>query len=1705
MTELLKEAIDLGSGFGFDPKAFPDGKTIDEYSREMKDDPSLAVDAEEVHNNVFEKSLNKEIDINRLYFKFDPIPSNIIRKAQEEQAKKNNNQQFDQSAIDIYRREFDDTLPTNDDLLNGVAQTGSFPIDLSTGEVITPDNIQEKTIFQGLEARPLQDDGTFSRRIDLSVKVNPQKDELKQKAQQEYKLLQWNKVQQGGPQDPDSLTALARAFRPSVQANFARRIYEALGGTNEIFRFYMPTFMKSIINKLSGNGGNIIPENLDEELQNFRTTGLNKYLPDTDRHRIVNEIIRDELRKTLTPEEFERRGYNRTIETQIGDETVTVPAINFVTPDYANKLFEFSFDQMNLFEQLAVLVGENTIGTKFVTAPLRGIGAVYKTAKRGYFLGKDKTVPFSLLSPKEQRIRVAREVELLNVAPIVATKNMLSNDKSLNFLDRIFINGLAKKTLTKIERADFADRLQVQRGKISKRELDLEDAIRANKPIDELRVIENDIEFLNQQLNWQRMKLYGSKLVNFGIHPRNDIALGGIQLMGRQLYGPIGEAAAVGSVLLLGGIKGAYGTAQNRFTYLPSGIPGSNFAAAKATQSKLNIENFTTAMLTILTRNPNLSTKGLLVDPNLRQLRGIVQDQNLPASTISVVNNFAKQAQNLPPEQFQYLVKDLSLAIDDIKQITKDLPDTVVAGTDKSIKQLVMQDLSLSLAEMTGLNVFAGIALSLNSKAGKLSSSNVARLAPKVKDKLKQQYMSEKRLVALTNAVDSLSANILRLESGEFGDVSEEVLDNLKTTARLYKGAIDNGRQSLANTKLNDGLEAEAVLKQLKNPLNGRSISLYTSGEGQNLLDNLFNLAKRANVTRNSYKEGDNVDDVVEIEVYAPNGDIKVSKDETPIDTKLGKTVDDGGEQQELLDEANASLKTVTQHANGLIESAFESNMRLGIVQTDRQFINSANKNIINLKGIIESASRSRIEEAYSKISTKKKIRFDQTAQSIIDIIEANKSKSTQSLASVIVPKKQGNPLGTFLTQTINKSAERSLLSFFDQPEFLGMINESKLLGDKTFTSGVEVLDSIKQYMQRNPDQFRKFDINPETGPTSLQVAMSLVETKFLGFEASDFNLLASPIEMEKIRQGMQKLTKSGNENVRGLAGTIVGQLDIDMARYSSQLDASDYNAMVTARTVARLEKQRFDPGTIGHAINQKQLTGDFKYLSIDGDEITSKNMSDVFKPLINAINNPRADSELIVDQQMKKIIATFAPSSINLPPSLLKKGKDGRIIPPTEEELVEFGSNVVFDLETEEGILAFNALNKTLRSLLRANFVENRFWKRNTKIRADIATGREPIIQLDQFGSLTPFKFPPTVRNVNEYVQNIEDSMNITIRRKNPQTGKIEDKRMPAVNVKDVFDIDNQVMNTAMASKKFEEEHAKFFELMNNQKERVNSSLEQLQKTGGDFYERTALYKDNMTGDTFLTKVLSSGDPIMLENYISDLDGLVLAEKMTSAQKQETLKGLFVSTLNAAGGKGKATSTLKYYNGQDRTVFTFKHPEEALDLLTGNSIASVNFKQLAYEAGITDDQLKTYEAMFRQGVRIDPSSVIKKAGLAGSIDAGTQTGFSLTNTLSKGFNLARGLVSKEYVAADYAIRYAALSNNAIMNAVMNDTKFANIVSNLINAPERLIEGDGFYFAKILSSFIVTDLKQLGITHENGYNKKLYWESKGVEYQTTGE
>ena len=123
--------------------------------------------------------------------------------AQNEHAKKINNQPFDQSKIDLYKEEFINHLPVSPELNAGVGQTGSFSIDLSTGNVIIPDSIKGGvTVFPEVKVSPLQDDGTFAEPVTLfdSVKTYETKDKVVEKANQEYRLINWTRTQKAAQQ-----------------------------------------------------------------------------------------------------------------------------------------------------------------------------------------------------------------------------------------------------------------------------------------------------------------------------------------------------------------------------------------------------------------------------------------------------------------------------------------------------------------------------------------------------------------------------------------------------------------------------------------------------------------------------------------------------------------------------------------------------------------------------------------------------------------------------------------------------------------------------------------------------------------------------------------------------------------------------------------------------------------------------------------------------------------------------------------------------------------------------------------------------------------------------------------------------------------------------------------------------------------------------------------------------------------------------------------------------------------------------------------------------------------------------------------------------------------------------------------------------------------------------------------------------------------
>ena len=111
--------------------------------------------------------------------------------------------------------------------------------------------------------------------------------------------------------------------------------------------------------------------------------------------------------------------------------------------------------------------------------------------------------------------------------------------------------------------------------------------------------------------------------------------------------------------------------------------------------------------------------------------------------------------------------------------------------------------------------------------------------------------------------------------------------------------------------------------------------------------------------------------------------------------------------------------------------------------------------------------------------------------------------------------------------------------------------------------------------------------------------------------------------------------------------------------------------------------------------------------------------------------------------------------------------------------------------------------------------------------------------------------------------------------------------------------------------------------------------------------------------------------------------------------------------------------------------------------------------------------------------VRIQQSDMLAR-NADGKLTSVTK-GFTLDNALSKAFNLARGMVSKEYVMAEVAIRYAALSKGKSLNFLLNDEKSARIVKQLLDDESLVDPEDAYYFATQLTKFVADEIPR-GLT-----------------------
>jgi len=883
-----------------------------------------------------------------------------------------------------------------------------------------------------------------------------------------------------------------------------------------------------------------------------------------------------------------------------------------------------------------------------------------------------------------------------------------------------------------------------------------------------------------------------------------------------------------------------------------------------------------------------------------------------------------------------------------------------------------------------------------------------------------------------------------------------------------------------------DIVDIDNFLTELSNPQNEEILKMWTSGKNvDNGLAKLFELRNKA---------------------------------ETYLTGRLAS-----GTNVEIIYEAKDKLVDL---AGGLVDAIIKTNKRLELTSNQASAIDNSNKSIKALTTIIREVSNSKIETAYSRIDPSQSIDFVNTGDNIVTMFQdfaAGYGTDISKMTNLDTSPLLGSSAGSQLLRNLEKGSKRGLMRVFNDSDILDIMNKQLNKDDTPFESGDDLYKYFKDEAQSNSAIRTKYGLSENDTMSNFQMLQYMVQNDKLAFNADDFGFLASPIEFEKLRQSFQVFSKDSNSTLRSLGVRMVNLIDQDFKLWGQSANVDTYNDVIRARTIARLEKQRFDKNTIGDQIDQVASGSPIKFLGIDGKEttITKSSINKIFDPMINAIIKPSDTTRSFVESEMDRFISTFASTSDTLPSNILVKDSTGKFQNPSSQQISGM-VKPVFDLTQKDGVAGLKALSETLQSLMYSKFIST---KGMSNVAEQIKNGDTPDVTQMTLGNLRTkdtegFNLPKAVplptqfKNYEEYISAMEELITVTVRKVNKETGEIEEIPMPAFNVRDMIRSEEHITNTIMSSKNFKQTHKEFVDLVKKENEVAQSATVKLfQAEQSEVYKKSRLYKENMTGESFFNDVIMRGDPNSVDIYVSDINRLVDAGEMTLQQGQKALQALVVDVLRASGQESKNGATFKFYNGQKMPISSYQTPEVPFALLTAFddlandgtktalSFSSQKFNALMDAAGVTEDQKEVLIAMYRHSTKTDAQAVLKRASQSGSKLVGPNPGFTLNNTLSKAFNIARGMVSKEYVMAEMAIRYAALADGAILNTILNDERVSNTILNLMNDPTRVLEADADYFVRAMIKFSATALKNVTqLNHDNMYKEEDYWRSGGVVY-----
>tara|TARA_Y100001938_G_C8100312_1_gene441179 strand:- start:56 stop:4945 length:4890 start_codon:yes stop_codon:yes gene_type:complete len=254
-----------------------------------------------------------------------------------------------------------------------------------------------------------------------------------------------------------------------------------------------------------------------------------------------------------------------------------------------------------------------------------------------------------------------------------------------------------------------------------------------------------------------------------------------------------------------------------------------------------------------------------------------------------------------------------------------------------------------------------------------------------------------------------------------------------------------------------------------------------------------------------------------------------------------------------------------------------------------------------------------------------------------------------------------------------------------------------------------------------------------------------------------------------------------------------------------------------------------------------------------------------------------------------------------------------------------------------------------------------------------------------------------------------------------------------------------------------------------------VNRGEQQLKALENNYRAKLREFGKYKSPKQFFEKYVEQGDLTGILELKSDL--LALGAKDLKKYEKDidnVITKLVLEGLLQKGDRSIAKNKfLSKIEGGKSVVYEYKNPEEIVA-----AIENPNTRKILNEV-MSQDHIRDLKNIMKY--LKDASPDVEKASIF-TVEGRRRVKFSITEILSRVYNLARGMVSPAYVGSEFAVRVALNASQDMVKMAAGDPDAARVLSDILLYPENMNRVKLDEFDILITDFLVTELARLNIT-----------------------